>query len=609
MKKTTIGVVRGPRTRRYRPATAWAYPALWSMLACGASRAAAPRPTEAPAHEHRTEAAVTGAAVSGSPLSFASEAEILSVLERRITGPRGDAAPPPPSYGIVVGVIDAGGRRVVGYGAMSAGDPRPVAGQTLFEIGSITKVFTALLLAEAVLRHEVRLDDPVQRYLPASAHVPTRPGQVVTLQALATHTSGLPMHVPNFERADPDNPYADYTVEKLYEYLNTAELEHDVGTTYEYSNIGMGLLGHVLALHAGMSYEELVRARVTEPLGMHDTRIQLPPELAARLAPGHKSNLAPATNWDLPALAGAGALRSSADDLLKFVAAAAGLTETPLAPAFATLLTVRRPMGGAGQGEVALGWQVTELHDHRVVSHGGATGGYRSFIGFDPATRRGVVALTNVKTDAGNDDLALHLLDPSVPLTSAPAPRARTAVPVATEVLTGHVGRYEVAPGRAFNVTLEGGQLYARLGRQGANAIFPSGPNEFFYVGVDAEISFERDAEGHTTALTLHQGGVDYRAPRVEPPNKVHVPPHVLDRYVGHYQLAPDVVLAITRQEGVLYAQLTGQRMSPIFSVSERDFFLESAGATLSFELGPGGNAAAVVIHQDGTDQRAVRSD
>src|SRR4029453_3090616 len=148
-------------------------------------------------------------------------------------------------------------------------------------------------------------------------------------QDLATHTSGLPRLPSPFTPKNPANPYADYSVEDLYRFLSSHELRRDIGSQYEYSNLGGGLLGHVLARRAGMDYEALVRARITGPLGMNDTRIVLTPEMRGRLAAGHNAALKPVPNWDLPTLAGAGALRSTVNDLLKFAAMAAGGTNTP----------------------------------------------------------------------------------------------------------------------------------------------------------------------------------------------------------------------------------------------------------------------------------------
>src|ERR1035438_1321087 len=246
------------------------------------------------------------------------------------------------NVGIAVGIVDAHGRRFVSYGNFSVNDPRPVGNDTVFEIGSTTKVFTSTILADMVQRGEVSLDDPVAKYLPADVKMPQRGGRQITLVDLATHTSGLPRMPSNFAPKDVSNPYADYTVANLFQFLSSYELTRDIGSKFEYSNMGVGLLGQALARRAGMDYEALVRARVTGPLKMENTRIALTPEMKSRLAAGHNEARQAAANWDQPTFAGAGALRSDARDLLTFIAANLGYVESPLAPAMAAMTKVRQ---------------------------------------------------------------------------------------------------------------------------------------------------------------------------------------------------------------------------------------------------------------------------
>jgi len=149
--------------------------------------------------------------------------------------------------GIVVGVIDSNGRRVVGYGSLAKNDRRHLDGDTVFEIGSMTKVFTSLLLMDMTRRGEVALTDPVSKYLPASVKVPERNDRKITLADLSTQSSGLPRMPTNFAPKDDTNPYADYSVQQMYDFLSGYQLTRDIGSQYEYSNLGVGLLGHALS--------------------------------------------------------------------------------------------------------------------------------------------------------------------------------------------------------------------------------------------------------------------------------------------------------------------------------------------------------------------------
>ena len=438
-----------------------------------------------------------------------SDDEIRKILVERIdTGHQ--------SVGIVVGVIEPGGRRVVSYGSFSTTDKRPVNGDTVFEIGSVTKVFTSLLLADMVQRGEVKLTDPISKYLPLEVKVPERAGRSITFEDLSTHTSGLPPMPSNLTPKDPDNPYADYTVEQLYQFLLSYTLPRDIGSKFEYSNLGGGLLGHVLARRAGMDYETVVRTRILEPLGMNNTRIALTPQMQAQLAGGHNLAMEPTKNWDLPTLAGAGALRSNANDMLKFLAANLGYTESPLAPAMAAMLKERRSAGTAPAAtiEVGLAWMITTRGETQIVWHNGGTGGYRTFVGYDLKRRVGVVALSNASTTLGVDDIGMHLLDARLALVSPPKEHKQITVDPA--ILDGYVGRYQIAPNFIITVTREADRLFGQPTNQPRFEMFPEGPRDYFLKLVEAQITFEVDAEGRTTGLDLHQNGRDGPARRIE---------------------------------------------------------------------------------------------
>jgi CubicO group peptidase (beta-lactamase class C family) len=339
-----------------------------------------------------------------------TDADVRAMLLRRVATGK--------NPGIVVGIYENGTTRIIAMGRSNAPNDS-LDGNTVFEIGSITKVFTSTLLADMAARRLVSLDDPVAKYLPANVRVPSRNGRSITLLDLAIQHSGLPRLPDNMHPADPDNPYADYTREQMYEFLSRYELSRDPGATFEYSNLGVGLLGDALSLRAGTSYEALVIDRILEPLGMRDTRITLAPIMRARLAHGYDARGFPTKNWDLPALAGAGALRSTVNDMLRFAAAAVGAPGTPaaVASALADAERPRRPLGTDGTGQIGLNWFTFRTGPVEIVWHNGGTGGYRSFLGLDKARKRAVVVLTNSAN--GVDDVGRHLLDPTLPLLDA----------------------------------------------------------------------------------------------------------------------------------------------------------------------------------------------
>ena len=432
--------------------------------------------------------------------------EIRAILRERI-----DVAKK--SVGIVAGLVDDRGIRIISYGKENKTSDQTVNGDSVFEIGSVTKVFTAILLADMVERGEVSLNDPISKYLPKSVKTPTRNGKEITLLDLSTQTSGLPRLPGNFTPKDPQNPYADYSVAQLYEFLSTYTLTRDIGSKYEYSNLGVGLLGHILTLRAGKDYETLVRMRICQPLKMDSTRIKLTPEMQARLAGGHNPALLPVPNWDLPTLAGAGALRSTVNDMLKFVAANLGLQKSPLLAAMQMTHQSRHDTG-VPDLEIGLNWHLLKKFGTVMVWHNGGTGGYHSFVGFDPKARKGVVVLSNSSNDI--DDIGRHLLESEYPLAKVEAPKEHKAIRLEARVLDAYVGEYQVVPGFGLTVSREGDQLFVQATGQGKFELFAETETDFFLKVVDAQITFVKDDKGQVTSLVLHQNGVNQPAKKIK---------------------------------------------------------------------------------------------
>jgi len=229
---------------------------------------------------------------------------------------------------IVVGIIDKDGPQYYTFGTKTIGG-QPVNEHTIYEIGSISKTFTAILLAQMVQEGKLKTDDAAQNYLPTVVKLPLKEGKQITLGHLSDHTSGLARMPTNFAPKDPANPYADYTVEQMYDFLNNFTLTRDIGSAMEYSNLAVGLLGQILSLKEGKSYEELIITKIASLLGMKSTKITFDKQMIKNLAMGH-SNGAKVSNWDIPTLAGAGAIRSSLYDMLRYVAANMGLQKSKL---------------------------------------------------------------------------------------------------------------------------------------------------------------------------------------------------------------------------------------------------------------------------------------
>lgn len=310
--------------------------------------------------------------------------------------------------GMVVGLLDERGSRIFSAGKMDNGTDAKVDGDTVFEIGSCTKVFTSLLALEMARRGEMKLDDPVEKYLPERVKVPSFEGKPITLRHLATQDSGLPWNSDDLDKIllrDPKQLSLKefkeacdaWTAEDLYAFLARHKLTNAPGTKFQYSNVGMSLLGHAMALKAGESYESLVVNRIARPLEMHSTGITLTPEQKTRLARGHWADGTPSENVKFQVSASAGALLSTANDLLKFLAANLGYTRTELGPLMEEMQVIRHT-DSPRFGKTAMPWLDEGMYQppgSELLAHGGGGYGYLAFIGFDKKQRRAVVVLSN----------------------------------------------------------------------------------------------------------------------------------------------------------------------------------------------------------------------
>ncbi|MBC8001512.1 MAG: serine hydrolase, partial [Opitutaceae bacterium] len=307
--------------------------------------------------------------------------------------------------GMVIGLLDEHGSRVFSAGKLDNGSDQKVDGDTVFELGSVTKVFTALLLLDAVRRGEMKLDDPVAKYLPERVKMPAHGGKEITLLNLAVQDSGLPFFPDNlWDRPDKELTLKEkkegsdaYTVEKMYAFLSGYNLMQDPGASFEYSNVGMALLGHAIERKTGADYESLVLDRICRPLRMDSTRITLPPALKARLARGHLDDGTPSEHFHLQAMASAGSLLSTANDMLKFLSANLGFSQSDLTPHMADM-QVNRHTGSPSFGKTAMPWFDSGVYNPpgtELLGHAGGGYGNVAFVAFDKKTRRGVVVLTN----------------------------------------------------------------------------------------------------------------------------------------------------------------------------------------------------------------------
>lgn len=305
------------------------------------------------------------------------------------------------------------------FGETVRGEGLPPDAATFFEMGSVTKTYTAALLAMMVTDGSVALDTEVQDLLPDGIVAPRFGDRGITLGDLASHVSGLPRMATNFQPRSREDPFSHYSIDDLYAFLQGYTLSRAPGSAYVYSNVGVALLGHLLERKAGMPYAQLLQERVLTPLGLTDTALTLSPgQLAHLAAPYAVSDLQPlfcipplpAYSWSPGVFSPAAALRTTLDDLVRYTRANLRPEGTALAPV-AALLHTPRIQADATQW-VGLAWHITrEAGEPDVVWHNGETGGYCSFVGFVPARGEAVVLLGNTDASAYTKAAALRILE------------------------------------------------------------------------------------------------------------------------------------------------------------------------------------------------------
>ncbi len=403
--------------------------------------------------------------------------------------------------GMVVGLYDGGKREIYGFGTGPKGAPPD--GSTLFEIGSITKVYTALLLADSVQRREVNLDTAVADLLPPGVTVPSKDKQMITLQHLALHTSSLP-RLPQSLPQTATDPYAAYNEEMLYRDLIATQLEHPPGNMIVYSNFGYGLLGFALGRKIGGGYSKVMNERILKPLGLNDTYVAPPPGTPNRIQ-GTNEDLATMPFWNWDALAGAGTMVSTVRDQLSLIDAeidaAAGGKNVLRAP---MRLTQESQLADVSGPNVGLGWQIDR--DGRYW-HNGGTGGFHAFISFDPKTKRGVVVLASTSTSLV-DRIGGMLYKV---LANEPADPAKFPTP---DKLAPLAGSYDFS-GTKLLVTADGKRLYIEGPGEPRHRLMPLTETEFLIEAINAAVIFQKEGD-KVVRLVFAVGEQTLTAARVE---------------------------------------------------------------------------------------------
>ncbi|WP_034058097.1 serine hydrolase [Lacinutrix jangbogonensis] len=520
------------------------------------------------------------------------------------------------NVGIVVGYINGDTIEYYSLGKTAMENGVAVNEASVFEIGSISKTFTATLLALKVNSGEMNLDDPISKYLPKAVKGPTRNGKEITLKHLATHTSGLPKLPDNLESRNPKNPYVDYTYKDLYNYISNHELKVDIGSVSEYSNVGMGLLGHILELQSGKTYEELVIEYIANPLQMNDTRLVFNEAMKNRLAKGHEG-LLETENWDIITLGGAGGIRSTASDMVKYIQANINSESIDSKLHNAMSLAHKSAYKNEEQRtEMALAWHI---ENGKFLLHNGATGGYSAMIALEKSGKRGVIVLTN--SNQSIDPIGIKIMMPTYPLKPILPSIAKVLEKeiidngvekaivfyksIKTEKPNDYNFQVEELNALGYKFLAEGKKEIALALFKLNVAEFPNESNPYDSLG---EAYFEiRNQElavkNYKKSLELNPGNDNARdfLKRLNVEVKeVVVSKEMLLSYTGKYELAPTFKIVITTKEGRLFAQATGQPQFELFPSDYNKFYLKVVEARVQFYANDKGNIESMTLFQNG---------
>jgi serine-type D-Ala-D-Ala carboxypeptidase/endopeptidase len=487
---------------------------------------------------------------------------------------------------------------------------RKIDDNTAFEIGSISKTMLAFLVADLIDQGKMKLDDPLQKYLPEGSVVPTWKDKAVTVQHVVTHTSGIPRLPDGMERANPDDPYAALTPKELLESLKRAKLTAEPGSKFEYSNFATMTLSLAVTHTAKQDLETLLKRRLFEPIGMRGAYITKP-DTDVTPAQGHNTRRKPVPPWTIATdLGGVGMVRATLDDMAAYARAALGkpAKETKEAVRAAALIAItQQPLYKGGAEELGMNWFRRKLAGGvNVIEHGGGTGGFSSYVVADRSNARAVVVLSDT-AGAGIGKFADALLDAK----ENPGTARRVATP-GKKLLDSLTGDYMIGEALPATIRTREGKLFIQAQGQPEFEFGYDTSGNFFLLDFDALL--KRDGDGENAKLTWVQGGAempvtrrDLAAEKVATAKAYQVAQGKMAEYPGVYPLSPTFKLTFTVQEQTLMAQATGQGAFPLAAVSEDHFAATAFGIKVWFKRGADGKVNAIRFVQGGSEVVANR--
>lgn len=522
------------------------------------------------------------------------DAKLTSIVAKRLHGDRTDAC-------LAVAVIDKSVSR-----SFVCADPKispRIDKNSAFEIGSISKTMTATLLAGMIEEGKVSLDTPLADLLPPGAKVPKFEDQAIKLRHIVTHTSGLPALPPGIAITNLADPYAAMDQASVLDALAKTTLTRAPGKQFEYSNFAMMLLSSAIAQREATDLETLFVDRIFKPIGMSGAYIAKPPK-GIRAVKGHMSTGQETAAWTFDTnLAGVGGVRATLEDLVRYVQASLNPSDTSLGKA---LTLTQKPVDTASQPKMAMNWMLAPLNQNTLHTHEGGTGGFSSLVAFDTKGKRGVIILSDTALThlGGLSNLAMHLLDPSLPLDK---PRVASVAPKA--LIDSLQGKFQLAGAMKMDVSISGNALVVQAEGQPAFNMGYDSSGSFYPLLFDALLVPGAESAGKRDFVWM-QGGGEIPAMRISEASVQTTPalsPATLKAYVGEYPLTPDFSLKIAISGDQLTVQGTGQSAIELAPDGKDKFKADSVGVRLHFERSTDDAIIAVRLLQGGNDLRGEK--
>ncbi|MGY0505095.1 serine hydrolase [Luteimonas sp. e5] len=520
---------------------------------------------------------------------------LASIVDARLAGDRTGAC-----MAVAVVEKDAVARA---WRCADAKDAARIGADTAFEIGSLSKTMTSVLLADLIGQGKASLDDPLADHLPEGTPVPSFEGQPIRLRHVVTHTSGLPALPSRLGASDMADPYANLDEDALLASLGDVTLSAAPGSAFEYSNFASMLLSYAVARRAGTDFETLLKQRLFAPLGMRHAYVNTVPD-GVRPAVGHTPNGQPAPPWRFATnLAGVGGVRATLDDMVAYVQGNLGLRDAGISPA---LELAQQPLGT--EPPMAMNWMLAKANGRTVHMHEGGTGGFSSFVSVDRERQRGVVILSDTTWNSIGSlgSLGLHLVDPAFPLGK---PR-KLAMPPA-DLLEALQGEYRLQSGLAMTLCQRDGRLFVQAADQPELEMAYDDAGDFFPLQLDAVLKPQQTRRGEY-AFTWTQMGAMIPARRIDgAAGQRSAAPELsaqaLQEYAGEYPLLPGFVLSVRAGDRRLHARATGQGEFALEHAADDAFEALAFGIEIVFQRDAAGKVVSLELHQGGQVLRGDR--